>query len=750
MYLTRIELQGFKSFADKTAVELPAQNNGKKSPLTAIVGPNGSGKSNIADAMRWVLGEQSLKAVRGGKSEDVIFFGTSKRGRAGFAEVALVFNNEGKRLALDQPEVEIARRLYRDGTSEYLINNAVSRLMDIHLLLAKANFGKESYSVIAQGMIDHLILMGGVERRTFFDEATGVHHLQIKKDQAIKKLTATYENLKRAKLLQEEIEPRLRSLTRQVKRLEEKEEITKELFVLQKDYYAAHWRDLEKGEKSWQEKLSGLEKLLTEKRREMGEFEEKLKKAEHEETESETLLKLQENYRSLLEKKQRLREVEFTCRRKQLLASQAKKNVSLDVDGLYDQLQSICREYDEFIQNLGRIKNLSDLETLKQTVAASTTRLRALLKSLKGEEAGNQNAEKELKQVQVELETLEVQLNKIQKELTDLSEREKQKKSSFFEVQRHLLQKQEERHEIERQSNDVKIELAKIGVEKSNLDEEMAADLGEKKEEVKRVEISLSLDKAAEILPEMQRLKKQLDWIGGIDPEIVKEYNETKERHTFLETQCGDLDKSLVDLVELANNLELDIKKQFENGFEKINVKFDEYFKILFNGGQAKLVKVMAPEKEEEDEEGAEEEAAGQLASRTVKEETVLDKLISKATAQGIEIQANPPGKKLKNISMLSGGEKALTSVALLSAILSVNPPPFLLLDEVDAALDEGNSVRFARILNELAARTQLLVITHNRATMQAADLLYGVAMEKEGISKIVSLKLEEGIEMAR
>lgn len=750
MYLTRIELQGFKSFADKTAMELPAQNGGKKSPLTAIVGPNGSGKSNIADAMRWVLGEQSLKAVRGGKSEDVIFFGTSKRGRAGFAEVALVFNNEDRRIALDQPEVEIARRLYRDGTSEYLINNAVSRLMDIHMLLAKANFGKESYSVIAQGMIDHLILMGGVERRTFFDEATGVHHLQIKKDQAIKKLTATYDNLKQAKLLQEEIEPRLRSLTRQVKRLEEKEEIAKELFALQKDYYAAHWRDLDGREKVWREKLSGLEKSLAAKSGELRNFEEELKKAEHEETESETLLKLQESYRGLLEQKQRLREAEFACRRKQLLASQAKKNINIDVAGLHDELQSICREYEQFIQNLVQVKDIADLATMQKTALASTERLKAVLKSLKSnDEVSAQDADKELKKVQTELETLEAELNRIQKELADLSEREKQKKSSFFEVQRRLLQKQEERHELERQSNDIKIELAKIGVEKNNLDEEMAADLGERREEVKREENSLTLAKAAEILPEMQRLKKQLDWIGGIDPEIVKEYNETKERHAFLETQCGDLDQSLQSLVDLSNNLELEIKKQFEEGFEKINVKFDEYFKILFNGGQAKLVKVMAPEKEEEEEE-AEAAAEGLPAVKPVKEETVLDKLISRATAQGIEIQANPPGKKLKNISMLSGGEKALTSVALLSAILSVNPPPFLLLDEVDAALDEGNSVRFARILNELATRTQLLVITHNRATMQAADLLYGVAMEKEGISKIVSLKLEEGIEMAR
>ena len=195
MFLQKLELQGFKTFAKKTSLAFHGPKSGDHA-LTTIVGPNGSGKSNLADAIRWALGEQSLKLLRGKLAEDVIFAGAEGKARAGFAEVSLTFNNEDHTMPIEFTEVTITRRLYRDGTSEYLMNGSAARLQDIQLLLAQANVGQRSYSVIAQGMIDHVLVASPEERKDFFDDATGVKQFQIKRHQAMLKLKRTYENLR--------------------------------------------------------------------------------------------------------------------------------------------------------------------------------------------------------------------------------------------------------------------------------------------------------------------------------------------------------------------------------------------------------------------------------------------------------------------------------------------------------------------------------------------------------------------------
>ena len=230
MYLNKLEIQGFKSFAYKSVLEF---NPG----ITCIVGPNGSGKSNVADAVRWVMGEQSLKVLRGKKSEDVIFAGSDKKTRLSSAEVSLHIDNRDHAMPVDYAEVVITRRVYRDGLGEYLINKKPARLQDILLMLAKANFGQRTYSIIAQGMIDYFIMASPRERKELFDEAAGVRQYQIKRDQALLKLDHTKNNLGQVEVLLNEIAPRLRSLTRQVKRWERKEEIEKNLREKQVAYY---------------------------------------------------------------------------------------------------------------------------------------------------------------------------------------------------------------------------------------------------------------------------------------------------------------------------------------------------------------------------------------------------------------------------------------------------------------------------------------------------------------------------------
>lgn len=223
------------------------------------------------------------------------------------------------------------------------------------------------------------------------------------------------------------------------------------------------------------------------------------------------------------------------------------------------------------------------------------------------------------------------------------------------------------------------------------------------------------------------RFKHQLALIGGIDLETAEEYKKTKERFDFLSEQSEDLNKTIESLEKIIIELDGIIGKQFKNAFEKINQKFEEYFKILFNGGQAKLV--LIKEKDEIENELNQQD---------------LEILSSKEAITGVEICAIPPGKRLKNVNALSGGEKALTAIALICAIIANNPPPFIILDEVDAALDEANSQRFVKIIDDLSHQTQFIVITHNRAAMEKSEILYGVTMNNEGVSKILSIKLEE------
>ena len=238
MFLERLEIQGFKSFANP--IELVFNRD-----LTAVVGPNGSGKSNIADAVRWVLGEQSTKNLRSKKSEDIIFAGSDKKHRLGFAQVDMYLNNQDKQADIDFDQIVITRRVERNGDSSYLLNGSKVRLIDVQLLLAKSNFGQKTYSIIGQGMIDGILTASSAERKEFFDEATGVRQFQIKKDQAILKLTNSKKNLIQSSQILAELEPRLRSLTRQVNKLEKREKIEQELQDLQTNYYSWIGNNLE-------------------------------------------------------------------------------------------------------------------------------------------------------------------------------------------------------------------------------------------------------------------------------------------------------------------------------------------------------------------------------------------------------------------------------------------------------------------------------------------------------------------------
>jgi chromosome segregation protein len=327
--------------------------------------------------------------------------------------------------------------------------------------------------------------------------------------------------------------------------------------------------------------------------------------------------------------------------------------------------------------------------------------------------------------------------------MDEFNQSEQQKKDKLLKLQKELRGKQTELNEITNRVNEIKVKLARLETRKEDLEHEFKE---EAPENFWQPILSFKITErvSSEFLSgEILKLKHQLELIGGIDEATTKEYEETKKRYDFLSGQSGDLNEAISKLEKVIEELDGTIKQQFDQAFVKINHEFGRYFKTLFGGGRAKLILVKEEVKENEPV-LTEEESEGKPEIKEVPAEDKLTQGKAEKIIAGIDIYACPPGKKLKNIGMLSGGERALASIALICAIISNNPSPFIVLDEVDAALDEANSLKFAEILNGLAEKTQFVVITHNRATMEHSQILYGVTMGDDGISRLLSIKMED------
>ncbi len=785
MFLQKIEIQGFKSFAQKTSLEFPrpgkgcplvrnGTKNGGSNQLAAgmcgiacIVGPNGSGKSNIVDAVRWVLGEQSLKSLRGKKSQDVIFSGSEKKSRLGLARVSLHINNEDGTMPVDYQEVIISRKLYRNGESEYRINKSRVRLQDILILVAKANFGQKSYSIVSQGSIDQVIMANPNERKDYFDEAVGVKEFQLKRDQSLNKLETAWNNLRQVDALLAEIKPRLNSLTRQVKRLEKRERVEAELKMVQQKYYGWLWSDLTGQIKKIKPNLDEGEINLAARSKELKELQNQLQSLEKEDSRSKIFGDLQQRYQKILDQRNKLTEERLMLQNRIELAKQrlVDKAVPIAVSEIIVKLKKIDQLEQSLLANLEG-KDLTKLAQAKE----DAKELGRLIKDLVEQLEHPKNKEKvkaeidpdlinDLKAVEADLPQIEEQLEAVRRDIENFNQQEEKKKGKFFDLQRQITSKQNQYNQLASQVSELRIEMAKLETHQQDLKQEI-------REETRDL-TWLETSKAGkinegELRAEINRLKHQLELIGGVDPEMVKEYEQTKERHDFLDEQAEDLRKSINSLEKIINDLDDKIQIQFDTAFKHINQEFSKFFKVLFGGGKAELLLV----KEEVGEnkltplpqlsltEGEGEQETGILDKLMAAEENMSPKrFLKKKTGKvitGIDITATPPGKKVSSINMLSGGERSLTSIALICAIINNNPSPFVVLDEVDAALDEANSQRFAQIINELAHKTQFIVITHNRATMHQANILYGVTMGDDGISRLISLKLEEAQKMVR
>ncbi|MDP2656325.1 MAG: AAA family ATPase [bacterium] len=868
MYLEKLEIQGFKSFAQKTVLSFLVINKHTKG-VTAVVGPNGSGKSNIADAIRWALGEQSTKQLRGKKSEDIIFFGSQIKSRLGYAEVSLYFNNEDSVFPFDYPEVVITRRLYRDDQSLYLLNNNITKLSDIILLLAQAHVGQKSYSVIGQGMIDTIINATPADRKDFFYEAAGVKVYQIKKDQSISKLHQTETNVSQITLQLAELEPKLKYLKRQMGRLAQREQWEKEYGDVAKQLYNHQWNIqqdrigvLHKQEEQIKKQITDIKEKLSALQHTFDSFENLNIDTQQQSNKDSLTKKINDLYRQQrellshislisgrleldLEKKgkahlswitRRIDEVtllqqDLSHQKEEVLASQQyfKKNIDTltknkerllqqkkEEEGINQppsHTQSVLIQTKKAIQEILSTKDVfyKETETLERLVVFTknlyskidtifgwfsvlptnnTTRetqvdfkrdvdreYAVVLSSLEKEsvqyqmvgarlenlESQEEITRRELEKLQSELiyygsddkkerdHTLNLEKEKdqnmllsvnkeileIEQKLVSIREMEQVARSEVFTLQKEIQATQEQLHEKEQLFSQNQIECAKYSAHRDDLLEKLCEDLfvetgvrielqanTESVVSVLGFDTTFYLDDEESVSRSMYLLKNKLAQLGMIDTQEVADYEETKNTVEFLQHQLEDLSNAQKSLEIAIWELDEMIKKQFTESMKHINKSFNEYFQEVFRGGSAKLIlhKEQPVESVEDD------------TNTTIE---TFDGI------QGVEIEATPPGKKIKSISFLSGGEKALASIALICAIMANNPSPFVVLDEVDAALDESNAHRFAYILTQLSHKTQFVVITHNRVTMHIAQRLYGVTMGSDGTSSVVSLDID-------
>ena len=737
MRLKSIELSGFKSFAKKTPLTF-------ESDIVAIVGPNGSGKSNIAESFRFVLGEQSIKSMRGKRGEDLIWNGSGTVPRGGRAGVKLVFDNADRSLNLDFDEVSIERVVHRDGGNDYLLNGSQVRLRDISELLAGANIGSSGHHIISQGEADRILSSSVRERREMVEDALGLTAFLYKKEEAGRKLDKTSENMREVEALRRELAPHLKFLNSQVKKIEEAQALRDELEGRYAEYLKRESVYLKFAEATLQGELESPEREHKALNTKVERLRAELTKSHGADKDTQALMRLEEEGRRAAHRRQdisrELGRIEGSLAAREALGPVQETIPTAEAKAFGERvLHELELPFNELSNFQQRVSAL---------VILATEFLRRLSqgKQVQGESI-EELAEKRAN-LEAELAGLGEEESRVAKAVAALRDAIESGKDASRDAERELFQAMARRSELEttlarlrgrgevlqRERESFKRELA----EAAALVGRVIADYESHPLEETEQEIAdEERGKQEERRRKVERIKIKLEESGlGQSHEVLKEHQETTERDAFLVRELQDLETSRASLMRLIEELTQTLEVRFSSGVDKINKEFDAFFKLMFGGGQASLQIV----KEKKLRRGATEALEG--------EEEPDEKDIE--IEQGIDLTVSLPHKRLKGIHMLSGGERALTSIALIFAMSQVNPPPFLILDETDAALDEANSKRYGDMIETLAKQSQLIVITHNRETMSRAGILYGITMGHEGASKLLSVKFEEAVAVAK
>jgi chromosome segregation ATPase len=708
VHLRSIALRGFKSFPDPVEIRL-------EPGVAVVVGPNGSGKSNVADAIVWAAGSLSPSELRAEKPDDVLFAGGPGRAAADYAEVELVFDNEDGEGTVEFSELSIARRLHRGGEGEYLVNRARVRRLDVVELLAEVGLGTELHSVIGQGRVEQILGSKPAERRAMIEEAAGLGRFKQRRHRAELKLARVEIQVERARDLEDEVRKRLRPLALQATAAQRAEKLVGEIEARRGRIAAAELERIEQRlaevserrleadleRKGRDEKLSGV---LEERRRAEDELAEA---AGRHERATAALYRLKSAAERVELRREQAEETADALR-----ADAASPRLPVTGPPTYEGAIAAARSWtvapSDFSRALTRLREAYNegvdavlvhaagsvwfasgaigraeeppRSALLDRLADFSERAAAMLTG-----AGELSSRFEAP-LKARVDSGGTRSGALGEELRALGAREA---------------------ELRRAASEAAERLATVGIEAARLErerEEIIARLGA--DVLTERECALTDEQIEELRAEIARLERRREALGQVNPLAAEEHAREKARLEEIVLQREDLERSLAELARLRDELADTVEQRFEETYAAVERHFAEIASTLFPGGKGRLVR-------QEDEEEA-----------------------------GVEIELQPGGKKITRLSLLSGGEKALGAISFLFALFLARPCPFYLLDEVEAALDDTNIGRFVELLRRFSDRAQFIVVTHQKKTMEAADILYGVTMGAQGVTEIVSKRL--------
>ena len=702
MHISKLELFGFKSFAKKQTILL---NSG----VTGIVGPNGCGKTNIVDAIRWVLGEQKTSRLRSTKMEDVIFNGASNIKPLGLCEVYLTVQNDKGLLPIEYEEVEIGRRLYRNGDSEYFINRTACRLKDIYNLFVDTGMSSDAYSVIELNMIEQILSDKDDSRRSMFEEAAGVNKYKSQRRSALRKFELNSRDLERIDDIILEIEMQVKSLELQLKRFKRHEKLSSQLKDIEINLASAKIIDLERGIKPLESLLKKKNTLLKKNTSKKESESVELKDARSFYlTEKEIVEKMKVDVDNLTENL--LKEVQTKNRESskgmEVLEDELQKKIS--------QLNKFDKDYIKIVSNNDVIKSLSNesrenFKNKNYTVIETDKKYENLKASIEDykDKIQSYNKEKEFDFNKIDDSIKEMQ-KKINLHKLELRNKEQDLNQAFMKMESIRIKIDADKFNKDDIFYDIKsaeMKIAESNIKISQIKEVIKEKFGNDVELKKIKDYSIS-----EMTYNVEKIKRSIEAIGPINWAVSDEYEEQSKRLNILKEQRSDLLNSEKNLKDAIKKIDSVAKKQFLDTFEIIKNNFETMFGVFFSGGKG-----------------------------SINLEDIEDPLNS-----DVVIFAQPPGKKNNSLRMLSAGEKSLTAIALLFSIYQYKPSPFCILDEIDAPLDDINIKKFTDVISEYSKGTQFIMVTHNKLTMESADCIYGVTAEKKGISKVISINFDE------
>ena len=796
MEFKKIQLNGFKSFADKTNFLI-------EEGLTGIVGPNGCGKSNIVESLRWCMGETSAKSMRGSGMEDVIFSGTSNKPSKNIAEVSIGLSNDNKEGPLqykDLDEIQIRRKIEKDKGSKFYINDKEVRAKDAQMFFADLSTGAHSPSLISQGRIGALVTAKPVDRRAIIEEAAGIAGLHARRHEAELRLNASENNLKRADELRRQQERQLAGLQKQAEEAAKYKDISEEIKKIEAGLYFLKLRDIdneikleneintdaENEVKKYNDKIDEIEKTISTETDKINPVKDKnlentskiqrlnleLKNLDEEnqriddeinnikssiktisediDREKSIIIDANSNEKRLKEEKKELIEVDSKYYDTEKQSNLDLENSKNKLDGEIDNVKQLINENknNEAILAIEDFKNIinsyaesySKNQNIKKESVKRKERINIIEKEVESWKNLLTNSEKMVNELNDRKQKLSNKLNEFEKQPQSQAEKKGQISESLRLAENEKIESETLIEKTDTTISNLTLELNNTKEETIQFRERKASSgatiegLNKRKNDlVERVESELNLnennvlefsnldqkDEFPDALTQEELLdekKRQREKLGSVNLRADEETEKYESEIKKMEQDRADLVTAIIKLKESINELNQKGRERLLDAFEKVNRKFNEVYTKLFNGGSAKL--------------------------ELVDSDDPLD--------AGLELLVSPPGKRLQSITLLSGGEQALTALSLIFAVFLTNPSPICVLDEVDAPLDDANVTRFCNLLGELTkiTSTKFIIVTHHALTMSKMDRLYGVTMPEKGVSQLVAVDLQKAESM--